>query len=278
MEERPFVVTTRSRLRGRRHVPAMFIATRQILAEMRRTSDASEVVSIIASPREFWTVSVWATRHQMQEFMRSGEHGTYMWEVGHWLESFWLMRWAPTRNERGSWHGRRLAPAPSERTAPVAGLAPAVRDRILAGIPSLRDAFGADGRPSYDAAPETRLQRELLEGATGLLIRVPCSRLWGFRRRRHLRRLRDLLLEDPHVVRAVSGVGARGGGYLLTVWHDRDSAGRVLASAWADDLAARYGEDFWACELVPENEFGHWDGLRLRDGGLFGALGPEDTA
>lgn len=270
--QRPFVVTTRSRLHHRRHIPAMTLATRRILRELDRTDGSNQVASIISAPREFWSVSVWSTRHQMQEFMRSGAHGTYLWQVSDWLDSFWLMRWRPTRHERGAWNGVPLAPA--AQPAPLPHVADEIRDQILASIPRLRDAFGSDGRPTFDTAPQTRLERELLDGATGAIMRIP-SRLTRTGTGRHLRRLRRHLAGDPDLIRMVGGIGQRGGGYLLGVWQTKDGAGRLIDSRWAEDLERRYGEDFWACELIPENEFGHWDGLKLRDGGLFGQLGAQ---
>lgn len=248
----------------------MTFATRRILDELGQTEGANQVASIISSPREFWTVSVWSTRHLMQEFMRSGAHGDYLWQVSDWLESFWLMRWRPTRHERGLWNGMSLAPPP--RPAPLPHVSDEIRDQILASIPRLRDAFGPDGRPTYDAAPETRLERELLEGSAGVIMRIP-SRRTRLGTGRHLTALRRHIADDPDLVRMVGGLGQRDGGYLLGVWRTTDGASRLIDSAWAENLTSLYGEDFWACELVPENEFGHWDGLRLRDGGLFGQLG-----
>lgn len=248
----------------------MTIATRRILRELDRADGSNQVASIISSPREFWSVSVWSTRHQMQEFMRSGAHGTYLWQVSDWLDSFWLMRWRPTRHERGAWNGITLDPGP--QPDPVAHIPDEIRDQILASIPRLRDAFGPDGRPTFDSAPETRLERELLDGAAGVIMRIP-SRSTKLGTGRHLTRLRRHLADDPDLIRMVGGVGQRGGGYLLGVWQTSDGAGRLVDSSWAEELERHYGEDFWACELIPENEFGHWDGLRLREGGLFGQLG-----
>jgi hypothetical protein len=47
------------------------------------------------------------------------------------------------------------------------------------------------------------------------------------------------------------------------VWRDRDGVQRLLTSPQARKLAERW-PGYWANEWIPENEFGHWDGLRLR--------------
>lgn len=268
------MVTTRSRLRSAGLAPFMLAATRRIMGQLGEQPGTQRYVSVVASPREFWTVSTWGSRHLMQEFLRSGAHGQYMWEVGRWLESFWLMRWRPTRHEIGSWDGQALAP---EMRAPPAdtGVSPEVRDEILAAIPSLRAAFGPEGAPTYDAAPEVRHQRELVAGAAGLLVRLsPGSAHRGSARRSLARLRRDLAMHDAELLRVATGHGQAGGGcYLMGVWRSQAGSGRLLDSDWMAEAASRWGEGLWACELLPDNEFGQWDGLRLRDLGEQGDLG-----
>lgn len=269
-----FVVTTRSHLRGRRHVPLMLAATRRIMREMPTMPGAATTVSIIATPREFWTVSVWTSLHQMQEFMRGGSHGAFMWEVSEWLDSFWLMRWRPTQHEVGTWNGLTLAP--ERHTVEHTGLPAHVRDEVLASFPHLRAAFGPDGAPTYESSPEARRQRELVAGSAGVLVRLPATLSSTTRGRRQLERLaRDLADHDDDLMRMVTGraQGVGSGVFLLGVWRSRSGSGRLLDSRWAEQARREWGEDFWACELLPENEFGHWDGLRLRDSGALGALG-----
>lgn len=251
----------------------MLAATRRIMGQLVDVPGTERYVSIVASPREWWTVSTWETRHLMQEFLRSGAHGQYMWEVGRWLESFWLMRWRPTRHEIGTWDGRTFAP--DVRPAPTnTGVSRALRDEILASIPNLRNAFGPEGAPTYDAAPEVRQQRELVAGASGVLVRVAEDAAKGGAARRALASLRrDLATHDRELLRVVTGHGQGGGDYLLGVWRSRAGSGRLLDSDWMADATSRWGDGLWACELLPDNEFGQWDGLRLRDLGEQGGLG-----
>jgi len=95
-------VTTRSRLRGARFFPAMLLASWQVRRQLTRTAGLVHSASLVAGPTEFWTITVWRSRHAMQECMRSGAHGRIMWRVSRWLDSLWLMRWRPGAAEVGT--------------------------------------------------------------------------------------------------------------------------------------------------------------------------------
>jgi hypothetical protein len=68
--EKLFAVTTRSRLRGWWYFPHMLIGTLRIRRQLKHSSNVVSWASIIAGPTEFWTITVWHSRHDMQEFMR----------------------------------------------------------------------------------------------------------------------------------------------------------------------------------------------------------------
>jgi hypothetical protein len=68
---------------------------------------------------------------------------------------------------------------------------------------------------------------------------------------------------DPDYLKGVVGVSRPGQVYLLTVWRDRAGTRRLLRSPQLRGLRAQF-PGTWANEWFPENEFGHWDGLRLR--------------
>lgn len=273
--QRRFVVTTRSRLHGPHMFPRMFEASQWIQGELDGTPGAGRAVSCVSGSSEFFTVSVWTSRHLMQEFMRSGVHGEIMWKMQQWVASFWQMRWRPTRHEYGSWDGLTLAPS-EERRPPREERAPDhVREKVLENIPALREAFDWRGAPSYDAAPDVREKRKLVEGAGGALIRIrtPVYRTPGALRA--LRALRDRIREqDTELLRTVAGVGRSREVYLLGVWRSRASAARFLDSEWVAELREQWEDGLWAIELLPDNEFGLWDGLRLRDLGEDDRLGP----
>jgi hypothetical protein len=78
--------------------------------------------------------------------------------------------------------------------------------------------------------------------------------------------LRSLAREadgDPDFLKGVVGISRPGQLYLLTVWRDRAGTRRMLSSPQVRKLSERFAGT-WANEWLPENEFGHWDGLRLR--------------
>lgn len=254
----------------------MTVATRRILRDMREVAGAEQVVSLVSSPCEFWSVSVWSSRHLMQEFMRSGAHGTYMWEVSRWLESFWLMRWRPQGQEVGRWHGITLAgrrdpasPAPGPQALPRRDEAATRRDAALAAIPALRLAYGDGDAPTFDNSPETRWQRTLVAGNAGVLLRLP-TRLT--RRAPPLTYLVEELRAEPDLLRFVHGrAQARDGGtYLLCLFASHRAQRRLLEGQWVSRASRVHGDALWACGLEPEHEFGHWDGLRVRDRGPLG--------
>ena len=78
-----------------------------------------------------------------------------------------------------------------------------------------------------------------------------------------LRALKEEASGDPDFLKGVVGISRPGQLYLLTVWRDRDGTRRMLHSPQVRKLTERY-PGAWANEWLPENEFGHWDGLRLR--------------
>jgi hypothetical protein len=269
--ERPLIVTTRSRLRGVRFFPRMLRASSRISRQLAATDGIVRWASVVAGPTEFWTITVWHSRHALQEFMRSDAHGEIMWQVGHWLRSFWLLRWRPGPEEIGAWDGQALAapPGPTARTAPDrTGTAAAAvglpAEAVLGGIPELLAAMGGDRAAAYDSAPMVRRQRASVEGLDGAVVRIRCRPARTPAALLDLRRLAGRLGTDPDTVRVVVGTARLGEVYLLAVWSRPGCAGLLLDSDWPRSAAARWGEGLWAAGWRPESEFGSWDGLRLR--------------
>lgn len=248
------IVTTRSRLRSIFSFPPMMLATRRVRRQLVDTPGLVRWASVVSSPTEFWTITAWRSRHEMQEFMRSDAHGDIMWGFSRLLRSLWLVRWRPTEHEVGSWAGVRLAPsAPRPR-----------RDVDLVLPPVLSELVGDDGVISFEASPEARRAREQLKGVGGAVLSVQTRRrqflgAW-LRMARHRRRL----FEDPALLRSVIGIGSGGSCYLLSIWRTPQDAARLLDSEWSRNMHTRYGALYWANEWTPESEFGNWDGLRLR--------------
>lgn len=219
--------------------------------------------SVVASPIEFWTITVWRNRHDMQEFMRSGAHDDVMWLFSRWLRSFWLMRWRPGPVERGNWNGLSMAqPEPQQRRRSTR------HDDVLATaldhLPRLKAATGSDGAAHYETTPFARRRRDEVGDARGAVVHVRMSPFRTIAAVRTLRRLRRVAEQGDGFSRAVVGVGRPGEAYLLALWRNRAGARRFLDGPAVRSLARRWPDASWSNEWLPENEFGHWDGLRLR--------------
>jgi len=262
-----FAVTTRSKLRGPWLFPQMMIASMRIRRQLRRDTQVVGWASIVASPDEFWTISVWNSRHDMQEFMRSGAHDEIMWLFSKWLRSFWLMRWRPGPNESGQWKGMTLGlgePAyPGGASAAPNGKRDALLEKALEHLPKLKQAMAADGSVNYDTTVFARRRRAEVGGAGGAIVHIHTKPAKTVQAVRDLRKLRKECEGDDAMLRAVVGISRPGDVYLLSVWRDRDRVERLLASPQVRDMKAEW-PGFWCNEWLPENEFGHWDGLRLR--------------
>ena len=107
-----YAVTTRSRLKSARFFAPMYRASDRVKRQLADTPGCLRFASVAASPREFWSISVWRSREEMQDFMRSGAHETFMWNFSRWFDSFWLVRWSPTEDEHGRWSGLPLQGQP----------------------------------------------------------------------------------------------------------------------------------------------------------------------
>ena len=258
-----FAVTTRSRLKGPWFFPAMMLATRRVRRQLQSSPDVVRWASVIAAPTEFWTITVWRSRHDMHEFAQSGSHDDIMWRFSKWLESFWLMRWRPGPTESGAWDGLSLAQPEPVRVRGTAVGRPDLQE-ALEYLPRLKASTDAFGRATYEASPAVRRQRAEVAGARAVVVFVHSG---GLRRRaglRALRRLKTGLERDDELLRAVAGFGRSGDAFLLTVWAGASGARRFLDSGQLADVLARWPDSSWSNEWLPENEFGHWDGLRLR--------------
>ncbi len=299
-DERLFVVTTRSRLKSARFFPSMMVASMRIRRQLKATGEVVSWASIVAGPTEFWTITAWKSRHEMQEFMRSGAHDEIMWNFAKWLRSFWLMRWRPCALELGAWRGATFAGAAPDfaGAAPdFAGAAPgdpgpdahgtaaegapedAAAEDAAAGaerrrrellaqalehFPRLKAATGADGAATYDNTPFARRRRSEVGGAGGAVVHIATTLAQTPGALRALRALRRQADSHGGLLRSAVGVSRPGEVYLLALWKDHDGPAELLGSPEVKELAERWPDGFWANMWVPENEFGHWDGLRLR--------------
>ena len=259
-----FTVTTRSRLRGPWFFPQMMIASLRVRAQLRRDPAVVRWASIVAGPSEFWTITVWRSRHEMQEFMRSGAHDEIMWLFSKWLQSFWLMRWRPGPIEIGDWKGMDMAQEePQYSDGPTDGRRDARLERALEHLPKLKNAMAADGAMNYDTTVFARRRRAEVGGAGGAVVHISTAPGQTPLAYKDLRALKAEADKDDALLRGVVGVSRPGDVYFLSVWRDRDGVRRMLNSPQLRQLHERWPR-CWANEWIPENEFGHWDGLRLR--------------
>jgi quinol monooxygenase YgiN len=123
--------------------------------------------------------------------------------------------------------------------------------------------MGADGVVGYDTTVFARRRRAEVGSAGGAVVHIhttPGQTLTAYRALKALRRESE---QDDALLRAVVGVSRPGDVYMLSVWRDRDGVQRLLTSPNVKALGAKW-PGFWGNEWLPENEFGHWDGLRLR--------------
>src|SRR5262245_1647780 len=109
-------VTTRNRLKSARFLPAMLAARRLVDAQLRETPGLVRWADAIGGLTAFYTLTVWANKHVMFDFMSSDAHRAMMWQITKWTDEFWSMRWQPGAEELGAWNGLSLA----ARRAPVA--------------------------------------------------------------------------------------------------------------------------------------------------------------
>lgn len=265
-----FVVTTRSRLRGARFFPSMLLGTIRIRRQLATNPDVVRWASVVAGPTEFWTITVWRSRNDMVEFMRSGAHDDIMWLFSKWLRSFWLMRWSPGELELGEWKGLRMTQAEPDYAALTAPVADERLAAVLEHLPRLKAATSSSGVACYDATTFARRRRAEVGDTSGAVIylKVPPHRLdRGYAAMRRLRHQLRYVGSGEGFARCALGVGRLGEIYLLLVWKSRGGARDALsceAMAGLARLAGQLGGVCWGNEWIPENEFGNWDGLRLR--------------
>ena len=259
-------VTTRSKLRSVRFFPAMLLATWAIRRQLARTDGLVRWASLVAGPTEFWTITVWRSRHALQEFMRSGAHGRIMWRYTRWLDGLWLMRWRPGAVEVGSWAGATFTPAPPAQVRP--GLAATVElDRVRRTpqrLPDLHSVVGPGGSGRDASSRPARRPRAQVEGVGATVVRIRVPALQTATVLVELLRLRRRLAADPDLLRSVVGLGSPGEICFLGIWRAGDRAAGFVDDQWVRRTARRWAGGFWASQWLPEHEFGHWDGLRLR--------------
>src|SRR5262249_35126956 len=242
-------VVTRNELHSWRFCLPMLRARRSIREQLAATPGLIRQLTPVASPTEFFTLTVWESRQAMFNFMSAGAHESFMWMFARWSASFWSVRWLPTTAELGRWEGLSLASLitadrqvwepPETPSLPLSGL--------FGSTPSARSA---DPRQSGVIATTV-----LVETANPLC------------RKRLLRQVRELSRDDgsPQILRSIVGFIDARRRLVLSLWQDRaeysDAAGGYAAvvNALHSSLNAHWTMG-WA---AGEYEIGHWDHLRV---------------
>lgn len=265
MQTPEFAVVTRSGLRGLRHFPLMWVASMRIKRQLAKTPGCARWASVVAGPREFWTVTLWESRDKMLDFMRSGAHEEIMWLFGKWLRSFWLMRWRPTSEEHGNWKGLSMArdETPIERPERSAQQEEAL-SAALEALPALKASAAAHGAPTYENSPSARRHRRQVRGSAGVTMRIQASFLEAPHALQDMHRLRRALESQPGLLRRAVGLAGPREHYAIAVLRDEQACADFLDHPEHARLCERWGDRYWTMHWEPENEFGHWDGLRLR--------------
>jgi hypothetical protein len=256
-------VTTRLRLKSARFFIPVLRANSRIKQQLALDPDSVRFASIVASPTELWTVSVWRSRHAMQQFMRSGAHEELMWNFSRWFASFWLMRWAPTPEEHGAWDGLELgdrSQAEPHESRPDSGWRGAIDS-----LPELRAAMGPAGAPDFLHAPDTRRQLGRVAGGTAATLRLvlPSSAAlpaaWS-----DLRGLSAGVRGSPETLGYVFGLAHPDELFALAVFSTERAWRRWRGTYSLRAILRRWGEGAWLMRWGAQHEFGHWDGERLR--------------
>lgn len=240
----------------------MLIATRRVRKQLAEDPTVVRWASLIAGPNEFWTITVWRSRHDMQQFMRSGAHDEIMWLFAKLLRSFWLMRWRPAEHEVGHWRGLRLSGEPAPALV-INGVRQEGLDEALAHLPWLAAAVGPDGRAAYEHSAWAKRRKAEVGEAGGMVMNLRLPRWRPLRAFLQLRRLRAAAVQQG-AVRVAVGIGHIGEAYLLGLWPETGGVTAFVQSPAVTAAADRWGQRFWLSTWSPENEFGHWDGLRVR--------------
>jgi hypothetical protein len=239
-------VTTRNRLRSARFCLPMLRARGVIARQLADTPGLVRYASATASPTEFLTLTVWEDKQAMQAFMQSGAHERFMWLFSRWTESFWGMRWEPSKSELGTWHDLSLSrgATPTRPVSPLVTVGLLPPDPPRAGPTGPRpDSGTVEPRASGLFAATARLEGTASLGAA----------FWAGRR------LRAEGASGSELVRWAVGLEWPPQGLLITIWRDNPTARRR-----ALDLLEQLGASWAMCWQPGDYEIGHWDGLRLR--------------
>ena len=219
-------VTTRNKLKSARFLLPMLLARRRVRGQLQRTRGLVRWADAIASPTEFYTLTVWANKQVMFNFMSSDAHRDMLWRFARWSDEFWSMRWLPSEHELGAWSDMHLA-----------------RRGGLKGNPQ---------SPVPHIAIPPRPGAGPIDPST-----CPASAVMAQVDARTLPALRACLRARTGAAPVRVALGSFGWNQyvLISVWKDCERLWSALGEL----------NPSWAMQWLPgDYEIGHWNGLRLR--------------
>ena len=242
-----FAITTRNKLRSRRHAISMIWAWRLIRRQLGRTPGMLAYTTGMATLTEFYTLTLWEKEIDMTLFMASEDHRDMMWNVRRWADSFWSMRWNGTADEVGTWNGQRFAHdgvVASQKRQYVGPGYVEPQDVPEALRPYLRNII-------RDNEPETL-------SVNAVIGRVPTPTISSIR---FLKRTLQPWRSTANALRFELALGL-GECLLFVVWRESgEKDSRELMNALLDQFP-----DAWAMRFpATDFEIGHWNRLRIRE-------------
>ena len=199
----------------------------------------------MSSLTEFYTLTLWEKEIDMTLFMASDDHRDMMWNVRHWSDSFWSMRWNATKDEVGTWNGKNYAhdevaaadkpqyvgPGYMQSHEVPEALRPYLRNIIRSNEPDTLSVDAVIGRIPIKSPLNLRLLKRTL-------------RPWR---------------SAPNTLRFELAIGMAEC-LLFVVWKDQ---GEKNSRAMMEALTQQF-PDAWAMRFpATDFEIGHWNQLRL---------------
>lgn len=245
---RMFAITTRNKLRSRRHAISMIWAWWHVRRQLARTPGMLLYSTAIPSLTEFFTLTLWEREMDMFLFMASDAHREMMWNFRRWSESFWSMRWNPAVDIQASPIVTDVSSVSSQQPS-TAAAASFAHEQLSEPLASYLDRF--EYRGVHASEPVTL-------DVNAVIGRVITPSPMAMRR---LMRTVRPWRSAPDLQRFIVAIGW-GECLLLAVWKQGVPEGsRALIEAVESAFPGAWLTRFQATDY----EIGHWNRLRFRE-------------
>lgn len=242
-----FAVTTRNKLRSRRHAVSMIWAWGHIRRQLAHTPGMLAYTTGIANLTEFFTLTLWEKEIDMMLFMASEDHRDMMWNTRQWSESFWSMRWQPTKDEMGAWGGQTFSETEMPATAKSTYVGPGYLN--VTEVPeSLRPYLRNITRQSEPNTLPFNAVIGRIPARSPLAVRLIKQTLAAW--------------QSPPATLQLKVCAGLGECLLLVVWKsEAEQEAMALMTALKNQFPEAWAMRFSATDF----EIGHWNDLRLRN-------------